>query len=255
MNVFYHAPAEVTSETDVWFVIHGAGRNGAGYRDAWIEHVQDDNVLLLVPEFSRDDFPGSRSYNLGDVRDADGGFRSEEEWTFSVVERLFDHVRAKLGLEVTGYLIYGHSAGSQFVHRMILLRSGTRARAVYLANAGWYTLPNRAVEFPFGLGGTPVTDERLREVFQLPVVVLLGDQDTDPEHRQLSRTEGAMAQGPHRFARGRHFFETAREAAEALEVPFEWSMEVVEGVAHSNAGMARAAARRMRQQERSQAEE
>ena len=42
---------------------------------------------------------------------------------------------------------------------------------------------------------------------QAPLAVVLGEQDNDPFHKHLNRSERAMIQGPHRLARGRHFFE------------------------------------------------
>jgi pimeloyl-ACP methyl ester carboxylesterase len=246
MRVFYHAPASIGPETPIWFVIHGANRNASSYRDGWIDHIKDENVLVLLPEFSQENFPGTQPFNLGNVRDAKGEIRPEPQWTYSIVERLFDHVREKAGIETDGYLIYGHSAGSQFVHRMLFLRSQTRAKLAVVANAGWYTMPQGEIEFPYGLGGIPVTEERLKSVFQTPVVVLLGDLDTDEEHHQLRRTPSAMTQGPHRFSRGQTFFKVAQQRATELDAPFAWSLQVVEGVAHSNAGMARAAAQVMR---------
>lgn len=253
MRVFYHAPETIDASTSVWFVIHGAGRNAEGYRNSWIDFVKDDDVLVLAPEFTTDGFPGSHAYNLGNTV-ARGEFRPEPEWTYSIVERLFDHVRDNLGLDAETYLIYGHSAGSQFTHRMLFLMSETRAEAAFIANAGWYTMPDLDTPFPYGLGGTPADPERLKGVFNTPVVVLLGDRDTDTEHHQLRRTDGAMAQGPHRLARGKSFFEAARAKAAELDTPFAWTLEVVEGVAHSNRGMARAASRAMREHSRSVAE-
>lgn len=247
MRVFYHAPERIREDTPVWFVIHGAGRNAEGYFENWKPHVENEDVLLLLPEFTKEDFPGSRAYNLANIERENGSKRRQEEWTYAIVERLFDRVRGDLGIGTERYGIYGHSAGSQFVHRMLMLMDETRAAGAVLANAGWYTMPRLDLDFPYGLGGMGVSRKRLGETFQLPVVVLLGDQDTDENHSQLRRTEEAMAQGPHRLARGESFFATAREQAERLRVPFVWKLETVPGVAHSNAGMAPAAARHLKE--------
>ncbi|MEI6160395.1 MAG: hypothetical protein WCP77_11205, partial [Roseococcus sp.] len=74
------------------------------------------------------------------------------------------------------------------------------------------------------------------------VTILLGDQDNDPTHFQLRRDAVTDVQGLHRFERGQNFFAAARAAAEGYGIPCGWSLAVVPGVAHSNAGMARAAA-------------
>ncbi len=55
-------------------------------------------------EFTRDAFPGSGSFNQGNVRS--GGDRlPEEQWTYSLIDRPFEYVREELDLEAEGYLI------------------------------------------------------------------------------------------------------------------------------------------------------
>jgi hypothetical protein len=44
-------------------------------------------------------------------------------------------------------------------------------------------------------------------VLQAPLAIVLGEQDDDPFHKHLNRSDRAMVQGNHRLARGRHFFE------------------------------------------------
>ena len=71
-----------------------------------------------------------------------------------------------------------------------------------MANAGWYTMPDWSVEYPYGLKGTPATPENVGARLAQRLLVLLGTADVDPNHASLSRTPESMAQGPHRFARG-----------------------------------------------------
>jgi hypothetical protein len=75
-------------------------------------------------------------------------------------------------------------------------------------------------------------------MLQRPLVVLLGTEDTDPNHVNLRRTPEAMAQGPHRFARGHFFYEAGRKQAAVLGVPLGWKLATAPGVAHHDAGMA-----------------
>jgi hypothetical protein len=104
-------------------------------------------------------------------------------------------------------------------------------------------MPTDEAAFPWGLKGTALDHEALTAAFARRVVVLLGDRDIDPNHPSLPRDPGAQAQGSHRLARGRLFYATAEAAAKRLGVPFNWSLSLVPGVAHSNAGMAVAAAK------------
>lgn len=73
------------------------------------------------------------------------------------------------------------------------------------------------------------------------MLLLLGEADNDPNHPSLPRQPEALAQGPNRYARGIHFFETAQKVAREKSQPFAWRCRSVPGIAHDNAGMARAA--------------
>jgi hypothetical protein len=119
--------------------------------------------------------------------------------------------------------------------------------ARYLAaNAGWYTFVDPSIAFPYGLGGAGVSEAAIKAALASDMAVLLGDEDTDPVGRNLRRTPEAQRQGPHRFARGQSFYAAAKAYAEARGWDFGWSLHVVEGVAHSNGGMAGAAGKLVR---------
>src|SRR3546814_1492616 len=98
-----------------------------------------------------------------------------------------------------------------------------------------------AVAWPFGLAGLPPGLWQPAKVFALPVTILLGTDDTDPNHHSLPHQPEAMAQGPYRLARGRAFYARARALAAADKVAFAWSCGLVPHVGHDNAGMAPAA--------------
>ena len=144
----------------------------------------------------------------------------------------------RLGGTQTRYSIYGHSAGSQFVHRFLFFKPDARVKRYLAANAGWYTFADPDTAFPFGVGGLDLNENQLQAALAKDLVVLLGDQDSDPEARLLNKSEGALRQGPHRFARGQAFYEAARSLAKSRGWTFGWSVRVVEGVAHSNGDMA-----------------
>ena len=243
VTVWYHRPAAAGADAPVVFVMHGQGRTASNYRKYWIPFAERQRFVLLVPEFSRSHFPGNRGYNLGNMVGPDGKHHPERQWTYTAIEALFDDVRAANGFARTTYDIYGHSAGGQFVHRLVLFKPNARFRVAVAANSGWYTMPDRTVRFPYGLGGSSTGVEQVKRALTRRLVVLLGDADNDPDDAQLQRTLGALEQGPHRLARGHAFFEQAKRAASELRVPLAWTLEVAPGVGHSNAAMAPFAAR------------
>jgi poly(3-hydroxybutyrate) depolymerase len=238
VKVWHHRPAGLAADAPVLFVIHGVGRNGEEYLADWIDLANEHRFLLVVPEFSKKQFPGEESFNSGNLFNASGAPTPREQWSFSMIEPIFDAVRAQLGSTRTDYLIYGHSAGAQFVQRLLYLVPEARIARAVAANAGWYMLPDLGVNFPYGVRGTAVDAAALRRAFARRLVVLLGEADTDAKHPALRHTPEADAQGLHRFARGQFFFARARALAADLNTPFHWTLATAPGIAHSNKGMA-----------------
>lgn len=224
-------------------VMHGTGRDADRYRNEWAAVAQLNRFIVLAPEFSKRRFPDTEGYNLGNVFKRDLTERNpEESWAFSALEPLFGSVVRFLGSVQDTYTLFGHSAGSQFVHRFLLYKPGARVDRYIAANAGWYTMLDFDTPYPYGLAEAGIDVEVLKTAFGRDVVVLLGNLDNDPAHPSLRRTPEAMMQGPHRYARGQAYFESAGKAAQALGVPFNWRLEVVEYAKHSNGEMAIAAA-------------
>ncbi|CAH0268378.1 PHB depolymerase family esterase [Roseomonas sp. CECT 9278] len=242
MPVWFHRPAAWTPGGKVGVILHGLQRDADRYRDEWRPLADRHGFLLLVPEFGREKFPGTRWYNFGNLQDDTGRATAPEAWSFHALDRVVAAAQQAAGSTRPGYVLYGHSAGAQFVHRFLLLTGAPRAEAVVIANSGSYTLPRFDRPFVEGLGGTAADAGVLRAVFARPVILQLGEADTDPNHASLPRQPWAVAQGSHRFARGWHFFDTARRAAAEAGAPFAWRVVTVPGVGHSNAGMAEAAA-------------
>jgi hypothetical protein len=143
-------------------------------------------------------------------------------------------VRARLGGEQAGYYLFGHSAGAQFVHRLLTFLPHARVLGAVAANAGWYTLPDADRDFPYGLRGTPLGDGDLRALVGAPLTVLAGERDVaTPEDDALLRgTPEAMAQGPHRVARARTYFAAGEALSRALGEPFGWRLAIVPGATH-----------------------
>ncbi|MBI2813654.1 MAG: alpha/beta hydrolase [Opitutae bacterium] len=245
LTVWYHRPAAAPADAPVLFVIHGVGRNAEEYLADWIELAEQKKFLLVAPEFSKAEFPGEEAFNSGNLFDAAGRALPRAQWSYSMIEPMFDTVRARLGSARNDYLIYGHSAGAQFVQRFLYFVPQARVTRACAANAGWYMLPELSRDYPYGLKGTPADAAALRTAFARPVVILLGEADTDPNHAALRHTPEADAQGLCRFARGQYFFARAKTAADAMQAPFHWTLATAPGIAHSNKGMAPFAARQL----------
>ncbi len=229
LPVWYYLPEKIGPDTPILIAMHGVNRDADRYRDEWTPHAQKYGFILVAPEFSNKDFPDNENYTQGG--------KPGTPSAFGFIEPVFDAVKAATGNRSERYYLFGHSAGAQFVHRFLYFVPNARVAQAVAANAGWWTLPDPKVKFPYGLKGSKVETAALKSMLQRPLVVLLGTADVDPNHVNLRKTPEAMAQGPHRFARGHTFFEAGKKQAAALGVPFGWMLGTAPGIAHSDNGM------------------
>ena len=245
--VFYVKADSYDEATPPVLVLHGMNRNPWDYRDGWIDLAREHSLFVVVPYFREAEYPGTVGYNLGNV------FRSETDltrnveslWSYHLPEIVHEELKARGETTARGYFAFGHSAGSQFLHRKAAFVPNPRLLLAGAAHAGWYPLPDLEAAWPYGYGGTGLTEGALPPYLASNLYILLGDRDTDPQDRSLRRAPEAMRQGKHRLERGWYFYNSAQETARELGVPFNWRIAEVPGVGHDNAGMAPAAARIM----------
>ena len=243
IGAWTYRPGRFSRDMPMVVVMHGVERNSWSYLRNWSRHAEDEGFVLVVPEFSRRLFPTSREYNLGNVCARDGTLLPKEVWSFGLIDALFEHVRTRFGQSCERYHIYGHSAGAQFVHRLLLHTGGARIAAAAAANAGWYMVPDRRVPYPYGIADTGINDALLASAMATPLTLLLGSLDHDPASENLRRSKRAMAQGPHRLARGLHFIEAATNVALSRGLRLNWTADVIENAGHKDRAMAHHACR------------
>lgn len=241
--VWYRRPAGFDADTPILIALHGQDRAAGFFRDCWSPYADRAPCLVLVPEFDERTFPGGNAYNYGNIRSADSTrLNPRNLWSYTILDRIFDRVRAATGSRRTGFILFGHSAGGQFAHRHLAVTGGAHVDLAIAANCGWYVTPDLRMPFPAGLGGLDLTEDALIRYLEHPLILLLGDADTDPDDPGLARSPEAMAQGPHRFARGQAYFTQCKALADRLGAAFGWRLEVAPGVAHDDRDISNAAA-------------
>lgn len=244
IRVFYHIPVGQTDSLPVLMALHGDERDAQAYVNDWISAADQNGFMVFAPEFSEVNFPGGDGYNLANMF-VDGDNPSSQTlipdslWTFSVLDPLFLDIKSRTGNISEGYVAFGHSAGAQFLSRFLLFKPESRMQKAICANAGWYTVPDRNVNFPYGLGLSPATEPGIKQAFGKNLLVLLGKLDTNPNSSGLRHNQQADAQGLFRLARGRYFFAESEKIATALNTPLNWKLSEVAGVGHDHALMAK----------------
>lgn len=265
ITVHYFLPEDFDERTPILLVLPGSGRNGDSYRDAWIPIATARRVIVAAPSYAKSDYDRA-AYQLGGVirnlrtgqplpgssatvvylRDEDIRFdlvTDRRQWLFNDFDRLFDVIKRAVESRQSGYDMFGHSAGGQLLHRHVLLNPGSRARRVIAANAGFYTLPDLATPPVVGLAGLGIDEASLRRSFGSQLLVLLGENDNDPERGGSHlHTPLIDQQGTNRLARGRYFHAFAVDRAQALRAQFNWELRVAPGIGHDFRAMTPVAA-------------
>ena len=240
LDVFYHLPNTIDNNTKILFVIHGNSRNADDYLNTWIKLAKGQNIAIFAPHFKRTSFI---SFNTLQMSTSSGRIRTDKNlYLNNSIDILFDFIKSKFSLSQELYNIYGHSAGAQFVHRYLLMSDKPKVKTAVAANAGWYTFLDGS-NFPYGLSNPPINfnSSNVRDFLQMDFHVLIGSADTDITS-SVNQSNGANNQGANRFQRANNFFNYTQKIVDQNKLEFNWSFQIVNGVAHSNPRMSRAAA-------------
>ena len=230
IKVWTYKPDSWNDKDKIVFVMHGGGRNADDYLNAWTELADKNNLLIVAPEFeNKFSKYTTNDYQEGNLFTFFGTKNPKKEWAFTVVENIFDHIKSVNRITNDQYDIFGHSAGGQFVHRMVLLMPESRIRIAISANSGFYSLPNEKLEFPYGIQNTGID---LQKSYNKRLIILLGELDNDPSLGTFRTTDLAMEQGAHRLERGTFFFNANKELKNKNNWIFNWEMDTIKNVGH-----------------------
>ncbi|WP_461532811.1 hypothetical protein [Sinomicrobium sp.] len=237
VRVYYYIPEGDVANMPVLFVMHGSSRNGDEYRDAWTATAKSEKVIIVAPEFSEEFYPGGSGYNMGNMfsngnNPSPSGLNASSKWAFSIIEPLFDEIKLRTGSHAETYDMFAHSAGAQFGHRFIMSVPEARVRKLIASSAGWYSVPDESIAFPYGIGGSPITRVAPEDYFSKEMIIQIGENDVDPDSAGLRHNDIVDEQGLNRYERGQYFFHTSEQIAADKGSPFAWTLDVVPGAAH-----------------------
>ena len=179
--------------------------------------ANDYNFMVFAPEFNSLDFSSGDMYNLANIfEDGDNPSKEtlneKEEWTFSILDPLFEYIKNEVSGTQETYNGWGHSAGSQFLHRFILFMPDNKLNIAVCSNAGWYTVPESGINFPYGLDNSGISSTTIDLAFSKKLYIHLAELDTNPNAPSLRRNEMVdNQQGIERRARGRYFYNVSKK--------------------------------------------
>ena len=227
IHVWFARPSDPGPQPRIVLVLHGDSRTGKLARDMGAPYASQQRLIVVAPQFGEDHYPGD-AYDLGGMVRG-GALEPRKDWALLLIEHLFDDLRERWSLSATSYDILGHSAGGQFVQRLVLFVPEARFRRAVASGPGTLAVPDARVEAPYGLGGVAMEAGGLERSLTRDFVVVVGDRDID----EGPRPAVVLAQGKTRVSRAFRLFAAAHEAAVERRVTLAWRLRVVSGLDHS----------------------
>ena len=234
--VVYTYRPEGCAEPKLLILFAGYDRDADKYRDRAIPLAKRACLLLFAPLLDRERFPNWRYQRAGVYRGA--RVQPESAWTQPVLRDLIAWARRWAGRSDIPTVLFGHSAGAQFLSRAAAYFPPEDVYRIVIANPSAHVMPSLEEAVPYGFDGIFERDqraERLRAYLRQRITIFLGQEDTGSH--LLVDDEEARRQGANRYERGKKVFATARAAASQRGWLFNWRLIEVPGVGHSSRDM------------------
>ena len=203
---YLYLPKSLSPSTPLMISVHGISRNARRHALRFSEYAEQYNVALLAPRFSHKHFPDFQ--RLGREK---RGLRADH-----ALHNTLNEVRQRTALTHSPLYMFGYSGGGQFVHRYAMAYPSNIAK-IAIGAAGWYTLPDEQVTFPYGIA----PNKRLADLtfkkkcfLRIPTGVYVGELDNarDTSLRQSQKLD--LQQGITRIERAHHWIHAMRTAAQ-----------------------------------------
>jgi hypothetical protein len=192
--------------------------------------AETENIIVITPEFTEAQFTTAEYQRIGIV----GNINTPEKWVPKIIDEMFLDFTRRFNLRIGKYIMYGHSAGSQFTHRALMFCESNYLDYAIAANAGTYTFPDEQINYYYGIRNLlPNHRNLINRNFGKRLYVLTGNMDNDPNASNLTRSADADRQGIHRHERALNFYEASRNYCTRNNIPFNWDLMIMDGVSHS----------------------
>lgn len=204
--------------------VHGISRNARGHALSLASLAESLGVPLVAPLF---DGPNGEGYQR--VWSLRVGLRADRQ-----LDRIVGDAGALLGASFRELLLWGYSGGAQFAHRYAMAYPN-RIAALALGAPGWYTMPRRDADFPFGLRGTNLPHDVSLDAEALvhrPIFVCVGDADNRRDRSLRCDDDLDAMQGRNRIERARRWTHEMSQVGARQKVRPQIALQVIPDVGH-----------------------
>lgn len=227
-----YLPTTGAADTPVLVSVHGISRN------SWIKQAE-----VLVPTCERHGVtllaPGFNAQQYADYQRLGRTGRGRRADLF--LHHCLAELNIMTGVDTTHIRLFGHSGGAQFTHRY-LMAYPHRVDSAVVSAAGWYTFPDPTQKFPYGIrpaSSLPGLSFNPEIYLKVPVMVLVGTEDTEQSEDLFSSERLNKQQGITRIDRARNWVAAMQAQARAHGMQSLVSLVELTGISHSLADLSR----------------
>ena len=218
-------PSRVGNQAPL-LALHGISRNAAEITGAFAEVAETAGRIVVVPHFSAANWPVYQRITR----------RARPDKSLL---SLFETLRAMDSVFDGPIDLFGFSGGAQLAHRFAMLYPEA-VGDLYLGAAGWYTLPQSDVEYPYGLRDSENGSKRwsrlmcsgLHRYLRRDFTVYVGEHDTERDESLRQNLLVDEHQGFHRLERARSYVAALNSQQAELGLPCTARLEVLPGCDH-----------------------
>lgn len=147
--------------------IHGISRNAAEIATRFASHPDFAGVNIVAPLFDRKKFGKYQQLQAT---------KPDQPSSDKALFKLLNGLTVDHGIDTRRCLLFGFSGGGQMAHRIAMLYPD-RVRALCVAAAGWYMMPDPHLLYPYGLGDAPGQPADIAMAASIPTTVVIGTLD------------------------------------------------------------------------------
>lgn len=225
-DYYLYLPRKPEGREPVLVSVHGVSRNALEHIELLHRFADRYGVVLVAPLFTATAF---RDYQRL-------GRKGRGPRADLALIRVLNEIDMTTGIDTSKVAMFGFSGGAQFVHRFSYAHS-QRVRSLVLGSAGWYTMPDLSMPYPYGTAdarGLDAVRFNVAAAARVPTLVVVGGDDDREDDEELNRSRIVLqSQGRHRLERARAWTAAMNAVAAQHGTPGGAELLVLPGVGHS----------------------